>query len=368
MADKAQAISGGQQKTALVVGATGITGLNLIEEMQRTDWPRIIGLARKPDVLAAYPGVEAVAADLLDADGLREKVRGLGVTHVFFGSWLRQDSEEKNCEVNGRMLANLLDALADQKSHVEHVALVTGGKNYFGSFEDSGKYPVVTPYREEQARKPGLNFYYTQEDILFERAAAHGFTWAVHRPQTIIGYAVGNAMNMAVTLAVYATICKETGRPFVFPGSQTIYRGICDATDARMLAKQMLWAAGEKAAANKAFNVNNGDVFRWDWMWQQIADYFGLEPAEYRGEIDALADQMREAAGVWREIAAKHGLVESDVDRLASWWHTDSDLSRPFETITDMSRSRKLGFADYAKSSDCFVAVFDRLRAERIIP
>ena len=49
---------------------------------------------------------------------------------------------------------------------------------------------------------------------MFAAAARDGFGWSVHRPHTIIGYALGNAMNMGTTLAAYATICKETGRPF----------------------------------------------------------------------------------------------------------------------------------------------------------
>ena len=61
------------------------------------------------------------------------------------------------------------------------------------------------------------NFYYAQEDEVFAAAARDGFGWSVHRPHTIIGYAVGNAMNMGVTLAVYATLCRETGRPFLLP-------------------------------------------------------------------------------------------------------------------------------------------------------
>jgi len=38
---------------------------------------------------------------------------------------------------------------------------------------------------------------------------------------------------------------------------------LTDMTDARQLAKQQLWAATTPAAANQAFNVINGDVFRW---------------------------------------------------------------------------------------------------------
>jgi hypothetical protein len=83
-----------------------------------------------------------------------------------------------------------------------------------------GKLPA-TPFREEQPRLDIENFYYAQEDELFAAATRDGFSWSVHHPHTIIGYAMGNAMNMGTTLAVYSTICRETGGPFLFPGSLT---------------------------------------------------------------------------------------------------------------------------------------------------
>ena len=48
-------------------------------------------------------------------------------------------------------------------------------------------------------------------------AARDGFGRSVDRPHTIIGYAVGNAMNMGATLAVYATLCRVTGRESIYP-------------------------------------------------------------------------------------------------------------------------------------------------------
>jgi hypothetical protein len=41
---------------------------------------------------------------------------------------------------------------------------------------------------------------------------------------------------------------------------------------------------------------------------------------------------------------------------------------RPMEVITDMTKSRKAGFLDYQSTPDAFFALFDRLKAERIIP
>ncbi len=222
-------------KIALIAGVTGITGQNLANHLGPLDDWKTYGLSRKPCTIA---GVDSLAADLMDSTSLKKTLKDKEISHVFFTSWQKMESEERNCEVNGAMLKNLLAALDDHP--LTHVALVTGGKHYFGSFSDSGKYPVVTPYREEQARKPGLNFYYTQEDILFDQAEKQGFTWSVHRPNTIIGHTVGNLMNMGSTLAAYATICKETGLDFTFPGSSTIYNGVCDVTDARLLARHLV--------------------------------------------------------------------------------------------------------------------------------
>lgn len=69
---------------------------------------------------------------------------------------------------------------------------------------------------------------------------------------------MGNAMNVALTLAVQATLCRELGRPFVFPGSAQQWNGLTDLTDARLVAEQMVWAAETPGAANQAFNIVNG--------------------------------------------------------------------------------------------------------------
>jgi hypothetical protein len=83
------------------------------------------------------------------------------------------------------------------------------------------------------------NFYYAQEDEVFAAAKRDGFTWSIHRPHTILGYAVGNAINKGTTLAAYATICRETRRPFLFPGSATQWNALTDMTDARLLARHL---------------------------------------------------------------------------------------------------------------------------------
>jgi len=354
------------KRTALIAGVTGIGGNHLARELLAHGWD-VVGLSRSaPNDL---PGVRHVAVDLLDPAALKTALADVAPTHVFITTWMRQDTEAENIRVNAALVRNLLDALSPRKS-LRHVALVTGLKHYLGPFEayaSSGTLPD-TPLRESQPRLPLENFYYAQEDEVYAAAARDRFTWSIHRPHTIIGLAVGNAMNLGTTLAVYASICKETGRPFQFPGSEAQWKGLSDVTDARMLAKQLAWAADTDAASNEAFNIVNGDVFRWSWLWPKLAEWFGVEAAGFNGTVQPLEAAMANDADTWRAIAAKYDLAEADLGRLASAWHTDLDLGRPLEVMTDMANSRRLGFSAYQATDDAFFDLFARLRAERLIP
>ena len=264
---------------ALIAGVTGIIGRHLAEHLvERGGW-KVSGISRGST--AVPEGVASISADLNNAQSARTLLKTVDATHVFITAWSRQATEAGNCRVNGAMVANLLNAVSDKK--IAHVALVTGLKHYLGPFEAYASAKPVTPFREEQPRLSSQNFYYVQEDAVLAAAARDGFTWSVHRHHTLIGYAVGNAMNMASTLAAYAAICRETGRPFVFPGSLEQYVGAIDVTDGRILAKHLEWASTTPAAANAAFNVVNGEIFRWNWLWRGWQNISTSKPATIQG-------------------------------------------------------------------------------------
>jgi hypothetical protein len=77
---------------------------------------------------------------------------------------------------------------------------------------------------------------------------------------------------------------------------------------------------------------------------------------------------MANDAETWRRIAKREGLTDFDLSRLASPWHTDADLGLPIEVVTDTSKSRRLGFTGYQPRFDAFFSLFERLRADRLIP
>ncbi len=113
-------------------------------------------------------------------------------------------------------------------------------------------------------------------------------------------------------------------------------------------------AATKPAARNEAFNIVNGEVFRWNWMWPKLAAHLGVAAAEYPVTPSALEKQMAGMEGVWDKIVAKHGLQKNPLTSVASWWHSDADLGRVIENFTDMTKSRDKGFTAYQNSVRSF--------------
>lgn len=350
---------------ALVVGATGIAGQTVGKQLVAAGWD-VYGLSRRAEFTVA--GVTPLLADLLDPASLAAALEGTRPEIVIFTAWMKRDTETENIEVNSATIRNLLAALEPEKS-VRHVALMTGLKHYLGPFDNYATGVMAeTPFHENEPRLTAPNFYYAQEDVLFESAERNGFTWSVHRAHTVFGYAVANAMNMVLTLSVYANICKELGQPFIFPGSETQWNGVTDVTDAELLGEQLIWASTSPEGENEAFNIANGDVFRWRWMWPQIAAFFDVEWEGFNGTPRPLDARMQGMDEVWATIAERNNLAERDVTRLASWWHTDSDLGRNIECFTDMNKSRNAGFANFRTTTTSFFDKVDRYRESGVLP
>ncbi|MET9781572.1 SDR family oxidoreductase [Nocardiopsis alba] len=354
------------RSTALIVGVNGIVGSEIARRLAiRDDWD-VHGLSRSAHELP--PRVRPILGDLRDAQSLAPALKDVRPTHVFFTAWSRQENEAENIRVNRAMTRNLFEALAPAGT-VRHAALMTGLKHYMGPFEAFGTGEMSeTPFREESARLDVPNFYYAQEDELFAAAERDGFTWSVHRAHTVTGYAVGNAMNFALTLAVQGAIARETGTPLIFPGTELVWNHLTDISDSRVVAEQMIWASTTPGIGDEAWNVTNGEIFRWRWLWPRLADALGVDWEGPTSEPRPLVGQMAGKEGLWEEIADRYGLKERRLDRVASFWHTDSDLGVEVEVVADMTKSRLAGFDTYVGTERAFLDLFDRYEAEGLVP
>lgn len=332
-----------------------------------------------------------------------KSVRG---KYIFFTTYLQKDSEQENWDVNGQMLSNVLDALAltGAIGQVQRIILVTGAKQY-GVHLGAPRNPMLEsdPWLTSSDRPP--NFYYNQQNILHSFCEKYDKECVVTYPNDVVGYAVGNFMNLSLALGLYATVTKELGQDLVFHGSPSFYTMFDCFTSSKLHAKFCTWAALEPRAANQAFNVANGDAESWQKLWPQFAKYFGLsvKANQFNRSVEAtdldpkppIADRAEELGLVhheitsqskvekqidlikwsqqsdvkqaWERVAEREGL-RKDVLEQATWGFLNFVLGRNYNIVLSMSKARKLGFQEYVDTWESLEEVFGELEAAKILP
>ncbi|KAM0011924.1 putative 3-oxo-5-beta-steroid 4-dehydrogenase [Helianthus debilis subsp. tardiflorus] len=364
------------QSVALIIGVTGIVGNSLTEILPLSDTPggpwKVYGVARRPQPQwnSDHP-IEYIQCDVSDPDETLTKLGCLqDVTHLFYVTWANQATESENCEINGKMFQNVLDAVIPDSPSLQHICLQTGKKHYWGPFELYGKATHDTPYHEDLPRLDVPNFYYTLEDILFESVGRkEGLTWSIHRPGLIFGFSPYSLINLIGALCVYATICKHEGVPLKFPGTKEGWESYHDCSDADLIAEQHIWAAVDPNAKNEAFNISNGDVFKWKRLWKVLAEQFEIENGGFDegGERVSLVEMMKDKGGVWDEIVSEKGLVSTKLEEVAAWWFADAMLG--MEGFLDtMNKSKEHGFFGFRNSKSSLVSWIEKTKGYKIVP
>jgi nucleoside-diphosphate-sugar epimerase len=349
-----------QRKVALIVGARGIIGGNLANHLASLeDWD-IIGLSRRGGESSGR--IRHVAVDLLDGDDTRAKLRDLGdVTHVFYAAYQDRPSWAELVPPNLAMLVNVVDAIEPVARNLRHVSLMQGYKVYGAHLG-----PFKTPAREGDAGHMPPEFNVDQQQFLEERQKGKHWTWSAIRPSVVCGFALGNPMNLAMVIAIYAAISKELGLPLRFPGKPGAYDRLLEMTDAGLLARATVWAATEERCANQAFNINNGDLFRWSEMWPKIARFFELEAAPpLPMSLDVV---MADKESLWNRMVEQHGLARNSYRDVSSWRFGDFVFSWDYDMFADGSKARRFGFHEFVDTERMFMDIFAEFRRRQIIP
>jgi nucleoside-diphosphate-sugar epimerase len=356
--------------TLLVAGATGVAAQNLIDIVSQTPGWQAIGLSRtRPD---AWPAAVChVAADMLDGEGCRRALQGIEVTHLVYAARAKHKLYTamapgakvgiEDVDPNVNMLRNVVSAC--ESPALQHVHLLEGSKWYGFHL---GPYP--TPARESAPGHMPPNFYFDQQRFLESSSGAAGnrWTWSASRPAAINGLNVGGGPNLVSTLGVYAVICRHLGLPLDFPGKPGAWRSLIELSDARLVAEAVFWMCRSPAAGSQAFNVVNGDVFRWEQVWPRIAEHFGMRMGHVRHF--PLVQWMADKGPVWNDIVRTHGLQARPIEDVASWGFADFILGCDYDVFSSTTKIRQAGFHGMVDTEEMILGHLGHYRNERIIP
>ncbi|KAJ3054381.1 hypothetical protein HK097_001990 [Rhizophlyctis rosea] len=358
-----------------------------------TTFRLIITVSRRdPQLPYKDSRIRSISVDLLTAPltEVADKLREAGAadaTHAFHYTYIEKKDEAESVDVNGRLLSNALAATASVAKVLSCFQLQTGYK-YYGVHK-GGSELAKQPFKEDSPRGAGPNFYYTQEDLLVRFCATHNWQYIITRPNHIIGVAKGNFMNLAVSIALYATLCREQKKPFKFPGNQVSWNAVTDHSAAENNAAFQLWAAENlEKTKGKAFNICNGDQVRFRDLWPKIAKYGDSHLKEYfdvslPSDRDAftipepksgetanqivMAKEMPGQLDVWEPIAKKYNLDPSAY-KYATWDFIDFITGLTWSMNGDMSAARQAGWITTVDTFEMFRKAFDRMKELKIIP
>ena len=348
------------RKVALIAGSNGIVGWAIAELLASArDWD-IICVSRRPSPLGDLG--KRVDLDLRDQAACRSAAPLFkDVTHLFYCARATSPDPVEDERINAAMFTNIVEAVEAGAANLAHIQVMQGSK-WYGCHLG----PYKTPAVEDDPRHLSPNFYYLQQDFLENRQPQAAWTWSALRPHVVWGITLGYPHSFVVLLAAYASLSKHLGLPLTFPGSDACFNSVSQATDARLLAQAMLWAATTPRCANNAFNIINGDLFRWRYLWPKVAAFFDIETGPV--QPTRLAERVRLNEEVWRDIAQAHDLKTKRFSDLGEWAYFDFTLRFDADDISQTTKARKYGFDQFVDTEEVLMTIFHQLRDQRVIP
>ena len=346
-------------KHLLIVGSSGAVGSAVTRHFAENDNYDFSVLTRSE---APVKGERyTIEADLIEPDSLDDSMDELStVTHLFYAALKPNEDPLVEAQENEVMLRTTLDALKEAGAPLEHVIFVQGGKVYGAHL---GIYK--TPAKEDDSRHFPPNLYFNHEDLVRERSEKDGFRYTAIRPDIIIGESMGSAMNLGNLIGVYGTLCKELGVAMQFPGTPDAYEVLVNVTSAEVLAESVEWAFEKKQTG--AYNITNGDVFRWKHVWPEICEFFGLEEGE--PQPISLQERLSSQSDVWTQLVEKYGLEKHEVLDYSQGSFGDFIFHVETDAIFDTTKARQAGFTGMnRRSGEAIIEHLKAMQEQKLIP
>ncbi|KXH57056.1 hypothetical protein CNYM01_10760 [Colletotrichum nymphaeae SA-01] len=393
---------------ALVVGANGLTGTHMAKVLGASPrrWQKVYCLSRSLPSADFPSNIDFVQSDLLAGTeelGCTLKALNVNIDYVFFFAYTQPppsnggrlwSNVDEMVSSNSTLLANLLHALDYADIKPRRFLLQTGGKNYGVHLG-----PTKTPQEEWFPRcdlEP--NFYYYQEDFLWEWSRKHATEWTISMPSFIIGAVPHCQMTLALPLGIYAAVSAYLGEPLVFLGDISAWTAVQRNTSAMLNAYFAEWLALEETAANEKFNSTDGTIWTWEMMFPRIADWYGIKvegpgsddssdyitvPARdrlpprgykskarprFRSMTTSWAKQPK-VQTAWKMMVEEHGLKDSCMDNIESTFAIlDGAMIFPNSGVMSTDKARKRGWNGYVDSYESLLEALDELAELKLLP
>lgn len=421
--------------TAIVTGANGISGFHtmrvLLESPQR--WTKIWAASRRPpppEMMELLPQeqrerVEHVACDFLfKPEEIAKQLAGKGVTAdaVFFYSYAQPrpepgapawsnaqellDTNCKYCDITLRLmyclqntsaalLRNFLGALDVARITPKRFLLQTGAKDYGVHLG-----PVRTPPVESDPRvtlQP--NFYYPQEDLLFQYCKDHPAThWNVICPAWIIGAVSNASMNALHPLAVYAAVQAHKGDKLHYPGDYSAWLGLTEHSTAQLTGYLSEWAVLEDKCKDQKFNSSDTSILPNNRLWPELARWYGCSEGYGLPELDeskmttidhgdgptplgygpgaktrfsfTLSKWAEESANqeAWREIMKKHNLTHNPFDDIEAHFTFGDFAAFGGALLLSMNKARTMGWTGHVDTLESLHKAYSELSKLKMLP
>ncbi len=298
---------------------------------------------------------------------------------------------------NIQWLTNMFQALEEVNAPVENFCLGTGGKHY-GMHQGPALWSgYTTPFEEDQKRCPGPLSYFEMEDFVADKAEQGGFSYNVIRPTFIVGNTkemTNTSQSFALLIAVYACILKAQNKPLIFPGSEANWFAKQQLSTSKKIAQVACWASTGSAAGlgdglkdpapgatkNQAFNVVSCDEFCWAEVWEDLADYFGMEAGgapegmlNAGEEVLSVLGGEKTATKAWNQLKKIHGLQDLTFQQVFNADFLDKTFSPGWDAQFSTEKISRLGYPkaqifEGGEPAAIITRTIDALKADKIIP
>ena len=167
-------------------------------------------------------------------------------------------------------------------------------------------------------------------------------------------------------IVLYAVISKHLGLQLRWPGKQEFYDCLYNIIDTELLADGMYWVATTPNAVNEAYNISNGDFFRWNQVWPSIASFFDMEIGPV--QTLPLKEVMLDKEAIWSEIVRTYDLQNYTLAELTNWDYLDMALGNGYDQMSSITKIRQAGWNNSLDTETTITNQIQKLRDINIIP